>query len=571
MGYVGGDGYIQGDGLRYGVPQPGEAVSALKDPLGAWRQAEPCWCGSREAYGKCHGIREQDSKPGAPVPEDDSERIWLSPTRTMSPELRAHLSRQLVGMAIEVPAAITREGVTNLDVALAKARPVADPHDLAVLGAMQIEVLRSLGLGDRDRLDPRIRQLSQSDLADLRYGVVDLAKLRIDRLLLQTRLDPAPTVLWNSNADETLSTIASTMLWADHYLTEDELLNALMDEQPLLPALAAAIDYLLENAPLLETGLLVPIPVAAARVLAESDIQSAMAEDRRNQGLVRWIHQQVRLLEGPTARQGLFFGARDYDGMEQFFLKADFIEGTGVDLPSGDGEILSRILGPFDPHADYGRWIQQSRRSVALGLLSEVNTDLAIASAFGGRVVARSPFQGRLLRRKGALVVDGAQALSWAKVPAVMAEEARALARVVREHDAVEALRSRVRSSILEAGEFTPRQGALLASECVAELREEAKRLRGKMARDRLFQLAGAAVGLLSFALGPPVAGALASITGSGLSFGNYRINQAERRKTAAYALMLGGAPKPRRAQPDPGKPWSYQRMRIHHNTVIPW
>lgn len=545
-------------------------MSGVKDPLAALRQAEPCWCGSREVYGRCHGLREQDSTPGAPVPEDDDERIWLSPTRTMSPELRDHLSRQLVGMAIALPGTISRDGITNLDVALAKAGPVAEPHDLATLGAMRIEVLRSLGLGDRDRLNARIRELSQADLAELRYGVVNLAKLTIDRLLLQTRLDPAPTVLWNSNANETLSTIASTMLWADHYLTEDELLNALMDEQPLLPALAAAIDHLLENAPLLDTGLLVPIPVAAARVLAESDVESATAEDRRNQGLARWVHRQVRLLEGPTARQVLFFGARDYDGMERFFLKADFMNGTGVDLPGGGGVILSRILGPFDSHADYGRWIQQSRRSVALGLLSEVNADLAIASAFGGRVVARSPFQGRLLRRKGALVMDAAQALSWAEVPAVLAEEANALARVVREHDAVEALRSRVRSSIPEAGEFTPGQGALLASECVAELRQEARRLRVEMARDRLLHLAGAGVGLLSFALGPTVVGLLASTTGSAISFGHYRINRADRRKTAAYALMIGGAPKPRRAQSEPGGPWSYRRMRIHGSTFIP-
>lgn len=435
---------------------------------------------------------------------------------------------------------------------------------------MRIEVLRSLGLGDRSRLRARIRQLSQADLDELRYGVANLAKLTIDRLLLQSRLDPTPTVLWNSRATHALSTIASTMLWADHYLTEDELLDALIDEQPLLPALAAAIDHQLELAALLETGLLVPIPVAAARVLAERNIESATAEDCRNHRLVRWVRQQVRLLEGPTARQVLFFGARDYDGVEQFFLKADFVRGTEVDLPDGGGMILSRVLGPFDPHADYRQWIQQSRRSVALALLSEVNADLAIASAFGGRVVARSPFDGRLLRRKGALVMSEAQALTWAEVPTVLAEEANALARVVHEHEAVEALRSRVRSCIPKSGEFSPGQAALLASECVAELQDEATHLRREIARDRRLHVAGAALGLLSFALGPTVGAALPAAAGSAISFGHYRSSQAERKKAAAYALMIGGAPKPCRVPSSQEGPWSYRSMRIDGSTLIP-
>src|ERR1035437_4507242 len=226
------------------------------------------------------------------------------------------------------------------------------------------------------------------------------------------------------------------MLWADHYLVEDKLLNALMDDQPFPPELTAALRYLVLNALLIETGLSVPIPVAAARALAADDIENAVGQDSRNQKLLGWIRRQVRLVEGPTARQALFFKARDHDGVEQFFLKADFIHGTAVPLPGGGGVVFSRLLGPYDPNENYQAWIRQSRRSVALGLLNEINADLAIATALGGRVVARSPFQGRLLQRKGVLDVTGAQALTWAEVPLVLPEDARSIARVVREHDA---------------------------------------------------------------------------------------------------------------------------------------
>ncbi len=430
-------------------------------------------------------------------------------------------------------------------------------------------MLELLGLSKPDRLEARIRELSASDLTDLRYGVVDLAKVTIDRLLHQASLDPVPTVLWNSNSEGALGTIASTMLWADHYLIEDQLLNALMDDQPFLPELAGAIRYLLSNAPLIETGLLVPIPVAAARELAATDIESAITQDLRERKLIRWTRDQVRLVEGPTARQVLFFEARDHDGPEQFFFKAGFLRGTEVPLPGGGGRVLSRLLGPYDPNENYRPWIQQSRRSVALDLLNEMNTDLAIASAFGGRVVARSPFQARLLQRKGALTVTGAQALSWAEVPAILPRDARDLARVIRKHDAVEALRATVRSAIPEAGEFTPEQGALLAAECVQRVQEDVERLRRDIGRDRILHLAEFVIGLLAFGRAPAVTGLLGPAAGLAVNFGHYQINQVARRRSGAYAAMIGGGLVPPRANPDRGDPSAYQQMRINRTTAI--
>jgi hypothetical protein len=48
---------------------------------------------------------------------------------------------------------------------------------------MRLEVLEALGLMRPDRLESRALELSKVDLAELRHGVVDLAKLTIDRLL----------------------------------------------------------------------------------------------------------------------------------------------------------------------------------------------------------------------------------------------------------------------------------------------------------------------------------------------------------------------------------------------------
>lgn len=120
------------------------------------------------------------------MPDDDAEQIWLSPTRTISPELREHLSRQMLGMSVTLPprsGTISERGVTNLDAALSNAKPAVNPHDLATLGRMRLEVLEALGLMRPDRLESRALELSKVDLAELRHGVVDLAKLTIDRLL----------------------------------------------------------------------------------------------------------------------------------------------------------------------------------------------------------------------------------------------------------------------------------------------------------------------------------------------------------------------------------------------------
>jgi hypothetical protein len=143
------------------------------DPVSGLRSSDACWCRSGLLAGSCHGSREPASEPGAPITAaDDETQIFVSPGRSVD---RAWLADLIPGLPVYMPAAepAPRPMIVPEIVARMTAPPAYTTPGLAELGQHRFTALDGLGLDTPGRLAERLGRLSDSDMADLRYFLID--------------------------------------------------------------------------------------------------------------------------------------------------------------------------------------------------------------------------------------------------------------------------------------------------------------------------------------------------------------------------------------------------------------
>jgi hypothetical protein len=171
-------------------------------------------------HGSCHGSRQPASEPGAPTTvAEDENQIFVSPGRSLD---RAWLANLIPGLPIYMPdpQSAPRPMVVPEIVARMTAPPAYTTPGLAELGQHRFTALDGLGLDSPDRLAGRLAGLTDSDMAALRYFLIDTAKTTIDILSKQQRTPPGPAIIWAGDA-EPAAMVGGTLLWADHYLISD--------------------------------------------------------------------------------------------------------------------------------------------------------------------------------------------------------------------------------------------------------------------------------------------------------------------------------------------------------------
>jgi hypothetical protein len=203
-------------------------ILGVVDPMAPFTDTEPCWCGSGRAYGTCHG-RPVPSQPGAPLPDDEDGRFWISPTTSISPELIQSMAHEIAGVPAHLPPAEPAQRpprVHSIAEALVRQPGRSPSVALSEIGKLRFEILAGLGLNDPEQLGPRVDSMTEAGLDELANGGLDLAKTTVDRLLEQAQSEAAPSVLW-ADDDDVATVIGRTLFWGDHYVIPDPLGDAL--------------------------------------------------------------------------------------------------------------------------------------------------------------------------------------------------------------------------------------------------------------------------------------------------------------------------------------------------------
>jgi len=158
------------------------------------------------------------SLPGAPVPDDTEDSIYVAPHVAVARDAFPAASGP-VDIRTQVPdPQAARLAVPDLARQLTKRALTPPMTSHADLGILRYALLDMHGIrraadvraGKSDEAIERMR----SELAD---GALDLARSTFDQLLADAASAEAPVVL-RSDAPNVTRLIDSTLLWADHYL-----------------------------------------------------------------------------------------------------------------------------------------------------------------------------------------------------------------------------------------------------------------------------------------------------------------------------------------------------------------
>jgi hypothetical protein len=512
-------------------------VMSFLDPYG---RNESCWCGSEQKYKDCHGSGPRFA-PGALIErESENGEVWISPDTAIPRDVMDDFMSQMTGAPIYMP---TDEmvpppmQVAQISAHLAEIDALEPTLTLDAVGRQRFEALEGLGLADPKTLAARLADLSADDYEALVHAAFSTAKAVLDRLLEQAKGVERPTALWGTEGSLP-QVVSQTLFWADHYLTPDELVQALIRNpgREQAPKLADALESALELRGLIEQGVVALVPAEAISVLIADEVAKTTESDLENQQLTAWLLDQMEI-EGPTDREVLFVRPRDStDNRGAFYLY-----GHVLDKPDEDGLVQSVSLQPYDPAFDYSPWIAQSRRKTAAGYLQDTNRNVAIAGALGAELLAPSPFEARLLQRKGRRNA-AANILVRTAMPMPYEASASTLARVATEDEAVAELRATVRRTFSHARDTEDMESR--AIELAEDLQREAERLEQRIRNEKVWKLAvpgGISVGslliggALSGPLGGLAAGALAGLAG----LSPYVADSRDRRAHPAYALLV--------------------------------
>jgi hypothetical protein len=355
------------------------------------------------------------------------------------------------------------------------------------LGKLRFEVYGSLGALS----SIEVADLTESEIDEFKKAAVDLSLSVINSLQAARLSDSPPSVIFNNDTD-VATLLGHTLLWAHHVIIPDKLFEyAIRDGSADLVKEALSEHFKLR--PLIEQGVVVPVPLVLVEKIAESDIISETAEDLKSSRLVEWALSQL-ILEGPTAREVLLGTMRDdlseWPIIRMYGRIAD--ETSESNMPDG---FSGRMLERYDSSYDYGPWIEQVKNDAVSAYVQETNSGLVVADLFGGSYVTRSPFRARLLKLKD-MGDDGgpAQAALWTSVPLLGTVDPMVLARVAAEDDAVDALRKKMGRAV--RGCTSLRHRTVAIAELAEDLDEESRILERKLRRSKIWTSLSIGLGL---------------------------------------------------------------------------
>ncbi|MBQ1076389.1 SEC-C domain-containing protein [Micromonospora sp. C31] len=490
------------------------------DPLANFGRNDRCWCGEPRKYKACHGLHHPASTPGQPIGHpDDEDRVWLSPTTIMA---RDALHQPAAGVPFVLPIGRPHTRPIYVDPAVQALLnvPRLSTQPLPVLGKHRFEVFDHTE-HDRDALTD---------------GAAGIA-VAVAQALTDLNLEPdhRPTILWNDEVDAD-RLLGQTLLFADHVCVPDRVFAALIDDRDD-DAIHEAIAEQRRLRPLIEAGVIVPVPEALG-IAARVDAVNAMTQrDLQRRDLTDWIRSQL-IVEGPTAREAMFISAiDDLDSRQMWLLSRRTVFDED---PHGRGTFTSRLLGTYDPAHDYEPWKQQNLDKAVGWHLGRANERLIAGEVFTADYLTTSPFQARLLARKGALPDQPIHAAVWADIPILPTADPATLARAAAEEEAVEDLRQKVRNALRGARDLGTGADALTG--LGEDLAHASRQLQRTVRTERRWKvIAPALTGLGAIALG--AAGGLPAIASGVLGAAGglvpYFADRANRRRNAAYLFYL--------------------------------
>ncbi|KUL42003.1 hypothetical protein ADL15_02705 [Actinoplanes awajinensis subsp. mycoplanecinus] len=208
--------------------------------------------------------------------------------------------------------------------------------------------------------------------------------------------------------------------------------------------------------------------------------------------------------------------------------------------PHGIGAFTADLLGTYNPAHDYEPWKQQNLDKAVGEYLRRANERLIAGKVFTADYLTTSPFQARLLARKGALPNKPIHSAVWADIPILPGANPAVLARAVTEEEAVEDLRQKVRNALRSARDLGTGADALTG--LGEELAHASRQLQRTVRTERRWKvIAPTIAGLGTIALGaagtvPAIAGGILSAAAGLLP---YFADIAGRRRNAAYLFYL--------------------------------
>lgn len=519
----------------------------MPNPFADFNRNDACWCGATAPdgaplkYKSCHGLGVRHA-PGAPLPTDPDRGLYLSPDTVVPHDVLDEMLAQLRGAAIRMPSPQPEQRPQTVALAaieMSKIPPREPTVALDVLGQQRFAILDALGLrGDAAMIERQLAAMKEADVQALLYGTADIAKATVDRLLRHGGDESAPTTLW-AEAVDVPRLIGETLLFAEVYLVRDPVMAALFAGELRPDKLAPALAELVRLRPLIELGLVVPVPEELATTVTNDVTVRATEDDLRDRALVDWVLSQL-VVDGPTARSVIFLSARDdlERGPGMFFIHALIDPKTVGD----DGTFGMHALHPYDPEFDYGPWIAQCRRQTAAKLIQDMNRELAIAAAFGGRFVTRAPFRARLLQRRGR-GIDPPAATVWVDVPLLPELQPKDLAAIVRTEDAVAALRHEMRRTFRRVDANDAAHAYETAVDLVEDLEHATDELEAQIRNDRKWSAvigsAGLGSGSVALAATQGPWGLASQFLGAAAGVASYVGKVKERKRQAAFAFVM--------------------------------
>lgn len=501
------------------------------DPLAPLNRQDPCWCGSGKTYRLCHRkLHTPRSQPGDPVPEDDNDTIWLSPSIRMN---RSLLPGMMPAGGVPIMAPTTEPGpravrYSELERLAAHGRHEGSVKSPEALGKLRVEVLKELvkcPANDSSVSDAHVE------------SVLGLAVMTMQTASSLTKKDEDRTVLWNEDLEADVF-LSRTLLLADHVFVPDYLLKA-VSEDPTNRSLKEAAQKLLRHKDLLTAGIVIPIPDGISRAVQGRSVHERTAQDLLRTEIVEFVRSQL-VLEGPTAREVIFGSVKD-DLEKEAFSQIWF--NARIDPESLDStarEFTTRLLQRYDADHDYTAWINKCQNDAISYYVQRTNERLVSADVFGAQYVSASPFEARLLQRRAATnSLQPAQAAIWADIPMLSDLSSAGLASLLRHEQPIQDLRKRIRRALMTAQD--PSQEILAVTQAAQEIEDASEALTKRIKTDRLLSgiipAAGSTLGM-----GIASVGGLPGITGAAIgtltTMAPYLATRIGSRREASYLYV---------------------------------
>jgi hypothetical protein len=500
------------------------------DPLRALGRNEPCWCGSDLKYKRCHGYFAPPP-PGAPLTGyNDGGNIEIAPGTFLDPD---GISVPKGGAPVVNqserpvnPAWPVEENALRLVRELSEA---TEPLGLEALGAERAQLLEDYGLEDPHLVNPQVASFSESAVREI---LDQSRRLAAETLLSISAISGSPeraNMLWLGDRVGS-RLIGQSLLWATHYLMEDELADlALRDGTVDREQLTKALTRQSELLPLIRLGTVVPALRDAAYVLAEVDAHAATQRDLANDALVVWIRRQIRI-NGPSAKEVIFASMVDDDQIDH-----PYMYGRIQSYDDETGGFEQRMLNDYDPGHNYGPWIETVKNQFTASRIHQINIETSVAGLFGGTYLTPSPFEGRLMRLKASRFAPPS-ALPFLDVPWLPGAPVAELARMAKQEAIVDELRRAVSKATRRIEAVDLAAQAVELDDLIEDLTHGTERLNWRIRRDG-FVLGGATVcelGLLALgsAASLPAVGLTLAITSA-----PYLVARREDRRHPSYAF----------------------------------